>query len=73
MQTTLSAAYLNAAGIFYIVALKCDQLSEISRLIDVGKPRPLVAAAYPLEQAREAYARAKAGHLRGKVVLSVAG
>jgi NADPH:quinone reductase-like Zn-dependent oxidoreductase len=60
-------------AIVFVVELIQRQLQEIGRLIDEGQLRPLVAAVYPLDQAREAYARAKAGRMRGKIVLQVAG
>lgn len=61
----------NRRGVFFVVEPKREQLIEIGRLFDGGELHPLVAAIYPLDRAREAYARARAGHLRGKVVLQI--
>jgi len=47
------------------------QLSEISRLIDAGKIRTTIAAAFPWEQAGLAHEQSKGGHTRGKIVLKV--
>jgi len=67
------AAAHSVRAIFFIVEPDRHQLSEVGRLIDAGQLRPLVAAVYPLEQARAAYARAQGGRMRGKIVLQVGG
>jgi NADPH:quinone reductase-like Zn-dependent oxidoreductase len=48
-----------------------EQLVQIGRLIDAGTIRPIVAAAFPLPHAREAFTQGLAGHNRGKLVLRV--
>jgi NADPH:quinone reductase-like Zn-dependent oxidoreductase len=48
-------------------------LNELTRLIDAGIIRPIVAAVLPLDQARQAYERGIKDHPRGKLVLAVAG
>jgi NADPH:quinone reductase-like Zn-dependent oxidoreductase len=53
---------------FFIVQANRAQLDEIARLIDAGQLRPLVDAAFPLAQARQAYEH-KPSH--GKVALRV--
>jgi NADPH:quinone reductase-like Zn-dependent oxidoreductase len=47
------------------------RLSEIARLIDEGKIKPVIAAVLPLEKAGEAQAMNEEGHTRGKIVLRV--
>jgi NADPH:quinone reductase-like Zn-dependent oxidoreductase len=44
-------------------------LAELAGLIAEGRLEVLVAAAYPLDQVREAYDELAAGHTRGKIVL----
>jgi NADPH:quinone reductase-like Zn-dependent oxidoreductase len=61
-----------ARGHFFIVQPNHKQLSEVALLIDGGMLKPLVAADYDLEQAREAYAFATTGHRAGKTILRVA-
>jgi NADPH:quinone reductase-like Zn-dependent oxidoreductase len=56
---------------FFIVEPNREQLSEVSRLLDAGTLHSFVEAVFTLEQAREAYARASRGGMRGKVVLQV--
>jgi len=56
---------------FFIVEPNQGQLTEIGRLLDAGKLRAFVEAVFGLNQAREAYARAKRGGMRGKVALRV--
>jgi len=60
-----------ACEAFFIVEPNQGQLAEIGRLLDSGKIRAFVEAAFGLEQAREAYARAKRGGMRGKIALLV--
>ena len=56
---------------FFIVEPSQGQLTEIGHLLDSGKLHVFVEATFGLEQAREAYARAKRGGMRGKVALLV--
>ncbi len=56
---------------FFIVEPNPSQLTEIARLLDSGAIRAFVEAVYPLDQAREAYARAVRGNMRGKIALRV--
>ena len=48
------------------------ELSEIGRLIDDDKVHPVVSATFPLAQVREAEELLEHGHVRGKIVLTVA-
>ena len=48
-----------------------DELRELAELVQGGQLRPHVEEVYPLERAAEAHERVEAGHVRGKVVLSV--
>jgi len=48
------------------------QLGEIAGLIDAGKVRVHVAETFPLEQVRAAYQALEKGHVRGKIVLTLA-
>ncbi len=63
------AAAQGARGLFFIVEPSRTQLTEIGQLIDAGELHPLVETTYPIARAREAYAHALQGHIRGKVVL----
>jgi NADPH:quinone reductase-like Zn-dependent oxidoreductase len=56
---------------FFIVEPNPGQLAEICRLVDSGRLRAFVEAVFGLNQAREAYARARRGGMRGKVALRV--
>jgi NADPH:quinone reductase-like Zn-dependent oxidoreductase len=51
------------------VGASAANLAELARLIAVGELEVPVAATYPLDQVREAYARLATGHVRGKIVL----
>jgi NADPH:quinone reductase-like Zn-dependent oxidoreductase len=65
------AAEAGVTAVFFIVRPSREQLAEIAGLIDAGKLRVNVEEVYPLAEARRAFERSLAGHLRGKVVLQV--
>jgi len=44
------------------------QLTEIARLIDAGRVKPVVSAVIPLAEARKAHELIDGGHVRGKIV-----
>jgi NADPH:quinone reductase-like Zn-dependent oxidoreductase len=50
-----------------------DQLTQIAALIDDGNLKPTVSAVLPLEDAAQAHELSQTGHVRGKIVLQVAG
>lgn len=54
---------------FMLVRVDASQLAQIGKMIDAGELRVFVEAVYPLAEAREAYARAQQGHMRGKIAL----
>ncbi|MFS2014265.1 NADP-dependent oxidoreductase [Azospirillum sp. CT11-132] len=47
------------------------QLTEIGKLIDAGTIRVVIDSVFPLADARKAHERAAAGHVQGKIVLTV--
>ena len=49
-----------------------NQLSEITKLIDAGKIKPVVSKVLPLTEAVKATAQAETHHTRGKIVLKIA-
>ena len=60
-------------GIFFVVEPNQAQLVELGQLLDARQIRPIVAAVYALEHARDAYTRGQDQHQPGKVVLRVDG
>ena len=48
------------------------QLAELGRLLDNGTVRVAIDSTFPLADARDAHERAAQGHVRGKIVLTVA-
>jgi NADPH:quinone reductase-like Zn-dependent oxidoreductase len=68
------AARIEAAGRrFAGISVEPDYaaLEEIARLVDAGLIRPHVEQTFPLERADEAHALVEAGHVQGKIVLTV--
>ena len=51
------------------VGASAENLAELARLIAAGELEVPIAATYPLDQVREAYAGLATGHVRGKIVL----
>ena len=58
---------------FFIVEPNRAELIELGRLVDAGKIKTAIAEVFPLEQAAKAFEKGLAGHVRGKIVLRVAG
>jgi NADPH:quinone reductase-like Zn-dependent oxidoreductase len=48
------------------------QLTEIARLIDDRKVRPVIAATFPFAAASQAEQRQEEGHVNGKIVIELA-
>lgn len=46
-------------------------LTEIARLVDAGKIKPVVSTVLPLEETSKAHEMIETGHTRGKIVLQV--
>lgn len=65
------AAEPRARDAFFIVEPKQKQLNEVSHLLESRRLRAFVAAVFPFAEAREAFAHASSGGLRGKVVLQI--
>jgi NADPH:quinone reductase-like Zn-dependent oxidoreductase len=61
-----------ARGQIYVTQPNAAELADIAQLIDEGKVRPCVQAAYPLQAASVAQLDVEREHTRGKVVLKVA-
>jgi NADPH:quinone reductase-like Zn-dependent oxidoreductase len=47
------------------------QLTELAKLVDSGRLKPIVETVLPLSEARHAHELSQAGHVRGKMVLKV--
>jgi NADPH:quinone reductase-like Zn-dependent oxidoreductase len=63
LGVTVSATQVRSNG---------PQLAEISRLLDAGTVRVAIDSTYPLANARKAHEQAAGGHIRGKLVLTLA-
>ncbi|MFJ2828339.1 NADP-dependent oxidoreductase [Streptomyces sp. NPDC087263] len=63
LGVTVSSAQVRSNG---------AQLAELGRLLDSGTVRVAVDSTFPLTDARAAHERAARGHIRGKIVLTVA-
>lgn len=61
-----------ARAAYVFVQPNSGQLEEIARLVDAKVIRPVLADVLPLVQARRAQEISQAGHVRGKIVLTVA-
>lgn len=58
---------------YFIVAPNGRQLRALGDLVDAGALRPVVGPLFPLTEAAEAFTHQREQHVRGKVVLTVAG
>ena len=57
---------------FFIVKANGKQLERITTLIELGKCRTFVDSVFALEEFQQAFQKVHGGHVRGKVVLSIA-
>ena len=67
------AAEARVREAFLLVRADGAQLAQLAALIDAGELRVFAEAVFPLAQARQAYARARQGGMRGKIALRVNG
>jgi NADPH:quinone reductase-like Zn-dependent oxidoreductase len=58
--------------LFFIVEPNRSELIELGKLIDAGKLKTIISEVFPLDNARKAFEKGLAGHVRGKIVLRVA-
>lgn len=58
-------------GVYFIVEGNRAQLDQIAALVDEGTLKPIIARAFPLAHAREAFEFGAASHTPGKIVLEV--
>ena len=56
---------------FVFMVPNASQLTEIAKLVDSGKLKPVVETVLPLSEARRAHELSQTGHTRGKIVLRV--
>lgn len=70
--STEEAAKYGVRSGFVHVQPNASQLSEIAKLVDSGKLKPMVETVLPLSEARRAQEQSQTGHARGKIVLKVA-
>jgi len=57
--------------VFYVAAIRHEDLVYLKELIDAGQVRPVIDRTYPLEEGREAVRYAMSGQGRAKVVITV--
>jgi NADPH:quinone reductase-like Zn-dependent oxidoreductase len=67
----VTVAHEAEGAVYFVVKPDREQLTELARLADSGALRPLVAAVFPLADAKEAFRESLNGGRRGKVVLEV--
>jgi NADPH:quinone reductase-like Zn-dependent oxidoreductase len=66
------AAKHGVRSAFFSAQPSSSQLSEIAKLVDAGKLKPVVETVLPLSDARRAHELNETGHATGKTVLKVA-
>jgi NADPH:quinone reductase-like Zn-dependent oxidoreductase len=71
-QVIAQAAELGVRAIDLLVEPDHTALEHLTRLVDSGQLRPHIASTFPLAEAARAHELAGAGHLIGKIVLTVA-
>ena len=59
-------------SLFFIMHPDGQQLTEISKLLDQGKCRPVLDSVWKLEACEKAFERLNGGHAKGKIVIKIA-
>ncbi|MBL7818832.1 MAG: NADP-dependent oxidoreductase [Saprospiraceae bacterium] len=71
MSARGKAKKLNVNFKFLFMRAEGNQLSEITKLIEAGKIRPVIDKVFPFEQTNEALAYVESGRAKGKVVIKM--
>jgi NADPH:quinone reductase-like Zn-dependent oxidoreductase len=69
--STEEAAKSGVRQPFIFMTPNSSELTEIAKLVDIGKLQPVVETVLPLADARRAHELSQTGHTRGKIVLRV--
>jgi NADPH:quinone reductase-like Zn-dependent oxidoreductase len=56
---------------FFVAKQRSEDLEELRKLLDTGAVKPVVDRTFPLEEVPEAITYLRAGHARGKIVVTV--
>jgi len=70
-STMFRARVLHQRVVFYIAAIRREDLAYLKELIEAGSLRPVIDRTYPLDEGREAVRYAMSGQGRAKVVITV--
>jgi NADPH:quinone reductase-like Zn-dependent oxidoreductase len=65
------AAKIGVRQAFTLMTPNSSELTEIAKLVDLGKLKPMVETVLPIVDARRAHELGQTGHTRGKIVLRV--
>jgi NADPH:quinone reductase-like Zn-dependent oxidoreductase len=66
------APFMRQLGRMYVVQLSSANLKDLAELIEAGKVTPVIDRTYPFAEIPAALGYAVQGHVRGKVVITVA-
>ncbi|MGY1602411.1 NADP-dependent oxidoreductase [Geodermatophilus sp. SYSU D00815] len=72
IASVVDPAVNGTGGRYVFVRPERHDLEELARMADAGQLRVSIAKAFPLEQVREAQELVAGGHVRGKVVVTLA-
>jgi NADPH:quinone reductase-like Zn-dependent oxidoreductase len=56
----------------FIAAVRLEDLTVLTELVEAGRLRPAIDRTYPLERVPEAMSYVESGMARGKVVIAIA-
>ena len=72
LKLLVSSRFVSQKVVFFVAAVRVDDLIALKDLIEAGKVTPVLDGHYTLDEVTEAIRHLKEGHARGKVVVSVA-
>jgi NADPH:quinone reductase-like Zn-dependent oxidoreductase len=71
LKLLVSSWFVNQKVVFFVASIRTDDLMVLKELIEANKVTPVIDRCYRLSEAPEAIRYLKAGHARGKVVMTV--
>ena len=71
LRLAMSSWFASQKVAFFMARIRTDDLIVLKELIEANKVTPVVERPYTLSETPEAIRHLKAGHARGKVVITV--
>lgn len=71
LKLLVSSRFVSQRVVFFVGKVNTEELVALKELVEANKVTPVIDRCYPLSEAPEAVRYLKAGHARGKVVITM--